>query len=137
MGMSGTKDVTKAYSTLAHEFQHMVNYNQNVLIEGDHSDMDTWLDEALSMAAEQIYRKGFERPDRLLQCLRIHSGRAFPVVLGQLWRRLANYSLSYLFGQYIKLQAGQGNAIFKEIIQDRMKIIGQSKESSRNILIRH
>ncbi len=26
-------DVSRAYSTIAHEFQHMVNYNRNVLVE--------------------------------------------------------------------------------------------------------
>lgn len=31
---------------------------------------------------------------------------------------LANYSLSYLFGQYVKLQANKGNDIFKEILKD-------------------
>ena len=33
----------------------MVNFNQNVLIEGGYSNMDTWLNESLSMAAEQVY----------------------------------------------------------------------------------
>ena len=119
MGMSGTKDVTKAYSTLAHEFQHMVNYNQNVLIEGNYLGMDTWLNEALSMAAEQIYL-GKVLSDRIdyynvSESIREGHSLLFWDSYGDV---LANYSLSYLFGQYIKLQAGQGNAIFKEIIQD-------------------
>ena len=41
----------------------MVNYNQNVLVEGG-DYMDTWLDEALSMAAEQMY-EGFPLIDRI------------------------------------------------------------------------
>ncbi|MED1439882.1 Ig-like domain-containing protein [Aeribacillus composti] len=119
MGMSGTKDVTKAYSTLAHEFQHMVNYNQNVLIEGNYLGMDTWLNEALSMAAEQIYL-GKVLSDRIdyynvSESIREGHSLLFWDSYGDV---LANYSLSYLFGQYIKLQTGQGNAIFKEIIQD-------------------
>lgn len=55
MGIGAAKDVSQAYTTLAHEFQHMVNFNQNFLKENDGEGMDTWLDEALSMAAEQIY----------------------------------------------------------------------------------
>jgi len=34
-------DVTQAYTTMAHEFQHMVNYNRNVLVEGG-ADMPAW-----------------------------------------------------------------------------------------------
>jgi hypothetical protein len=34
VGTGNTKDVTQIYGTLAHEFQHMVNFNENVLIAG-------------------------------------------------------------------------------------------------------
>ncbi|UOE55148.1 Ig-like domain-containing protein [Cytobacillus oceanisediminis] len=118
MGMGSVKDVTSSYETLAHEFQHMVNFNRNALIEGGGS-MDTWLNESLSMAAEQIYT-GYGLEDRVNYynvSTAIQNGHSLLY-----WDRygdtLSNYSLSYLFGQYIKIQAGIGDNIFKEILQD-------------------
>lgn len=118
MGMGSVKDVTSSYETLAHEFQHMVNFNRNALIEGGGS-MDTWLNESLSMAAEQIYTgNGLEdRVNYYNVSAAIQNGHSLLY-----WDRygdtLSNYSLSYLFGQYIKIQAGIGDNIFKEILQD-------------------
>ncbi|WP_191557363.1 Ig-like domain-containing protein [Metabacillus idriensis] len=118
MGMSSYKAVENSYETLAHEFQHMVNYNQNVFIEGK-TNMDTWLNEALSMAAEQIYtgQALTSRIDYYNASNSIKNGHSLLY-----WDRngdtLANYSLSYLFGQYVRIQANQGNRIFKDILQD-------------------
>ncbi|MFP7297162.1 cell wall-binding repeat-containing protein [Neobacillus niacini] len=117
MGTGTTKDVTQAYETLAHEFQHMVNFNQTVLIEGSSTNMDTWLNEGLSMAAEQIYTgQGLSsRLDYYNVSSSIQNGHSLLYWGGDL---LSNYSLSYLFGQYIKIQANRGDAIFKEILKD-------------------
>ncbi|MDF2037682.1 Ig-like domain-containing protein [Cytobacillus oceanisediminis] len=118
MGMGSVKDVASSYETLAHEFQHMVNFNRNSLIEGG-STMDTWLNESLSMAAEQIYTgQGLEdRVNYYNVSTAIQNGHSLLY-----WDRsgdtLSNYSLSYLFGQYLKIQTGQGDQIFKEILQD-------------------
>ncbi|MGJ7910854.1 Ig-like domain-containing protein [Neobacillus sp. LXY-1] len=119
MGIGATKDVTEAYETLAHEFQHMVNFNQNVLIEKSSTGMDTWLDEGLAMAAEQIYTgKGLsDRIDYYNMSSSIKSGHSL-LYWDNYGDTLANYSLSYLFGQYIKKQSGQGDRIFKEILRD-------------------
>ncbi|MGG4491280.1 Ig-like domain-containing protein [Metabacillus idriensis] len=118
MGMSSYKAVENSYETLAHEFQHMVNYNQNVFIEGN-TNMDTWLNEALSMAAEQIYtgQALTSRIDYYNASNSIKNGHSLLY-----WDRygdtLSNYSLSYLFGQYVRIQANQGNRIFKDILKD-------------------
>lgn len=116
---TGTKDVTEAYGTLAHEFQHMVNFNRNVLIEGSSSNMDTWLNEALSMAAEQVYSGvGISsRVDYYNASTSISNGHSL-LNWDDNGDVLSNYSLSYLFGQYIKIQMNQGDRIFKEILQD-------------------
>lgn len=113
-----TVDVSAAYTTLAHEFQHMVNFNQNVLIEDDYY-MDTWLDEAMAMAAEQIYSgQGLsDRIDYYNYTDSISDGHSL-LYWDDYGDTLANYSLSYLFGQYVKIQANQGNSIFKEILTD-------------------
>ncbi|WP_066368650.1 hypothetical protein [Neobacillus fumarioli] len=118
MGTGPTKDVTQAYSVLAHEFQHMVNYNEKVLVEHG-NPMDTWLDEGLSMASEQIYAKhGLEdRRDYYNETQAIQDGQSL-LYWDTEGDTLANYTLSYLFVQYLKIQCGQGDRIFKEIIQD-------------------
>ncbi|MCM3118422.1 Ig-like domain-containing protein [Neobacillus sp. MER 74] len=119
MGSSLTKDVTKAYDTLAHEFQHMVNFNENVLLEGS-SNMDTWLNEGLSMAAEQIYSgSGLQdRVDYYNQSSSVQNGHSL-LYWDDYGDTLSNYSLSYLFVQYVKQQANQGDRIFKEILTDK------------------
>ena len=109
-------DITKIYDTLAHEFQHLVNAVQERLVEKKKCGMDTWLDEGLAMASEQMYlnRELTKRIDYYNTSTAIKNGRS---VLD--WNNnevLANYSLSYLFVQYLKIQANQGDSIFKEII---------------------
>ncbi|WP_148347763.1 Ig-like domain-containing protein [Bacillus rubiinfantis] len=116
---SSQKDVTQAYETLAHEFQHMVNFNRNVLVENSTTNMDTWLNEGLSMAAEQVY-KGIGLQDRIdyyNSSSAIQNGHSL-LYWDDDGDTLSNYSLSYLFVQYVKKQAGRGDAIFKEIVTD-------------------
>ncbi|MFS0862272.1 Ig-like domain-containing protein [Fredinandcohnia sp. 179-A 10B2 NHS] len=117
---NASKDVTRAYGTIAHEFQHMVNFNRNVLIEGSTSNMPSWMNEGLSEAANQIYQ-GQGLWGRLYyynQSTTIQNGHSL-LKWGDNGDSLANYSLSYLFMQYLKIQANQGEAIFKEILEDR------------------
>ncbi len=118
MGMSGTKDVSQAYSTLAHEFQHMINFNQKVFVQGL-TDMDTWMNEGLSMAAEQIYTGAplNDRIDYYNEDADITKGHSL-LYWDYEGDTLANYSLSYLFMEYLKDQCGQGNKIYKELIND-------------------
>lgn len=115
-------DVTKVYSTLAHEFQHLVNANRNLLEEK--RTMDTWLNEALSMSAEDLYEGAqTNRISYYNKSAAVKNGRS---LLN--WSNnevLANYALSYLFSQYLSAQAeqalGTGHQvkIFKEIIIDQ------------------
>jgi len=110
-------DVSEQFSTLAHEFQHMVNFNRNYIVEGG-ADMDTWLDEGLSMAAEHlIYGKQTSRINYYNSSSSIKNGHSV-LYWDESGDTLSNYSLSYLFLQYIRLQMGQGNSIFKEILED-------------------
>lgn len=117
MNVGTTKDVSAAYETIAHEFQHMVNYNQNVFIEQNtDGDMDIWLQEAFSEAASQIYsgRVSTERIDYYNSSSSIANGFSLIVWEGE----LENYSLAYLFSQYLKEQVGIGDLVFKEIMID-------------------
>ncbi|WP_071460854.1 Ig-like domain-containing protein [Bacillus massilinigeriensis] len=114
------RDVSAAYTTLAHEFQHMVNFNRNIFMENAEEQMDTWLDEAFAMAAEQIYsgKVLHERIDYYNNSDSIARGQSL-LYWDEDGDVLANYSLSYLFGQYIMLQSNKGNAIFKEMLNDK------------------
>jgi len=112
-------DVSKAYSTLAHEFQHMVNFNRNVLVEGTDS-MSLWMDEGLSMAAEHLIYGPQSVSSRISyynSSPGIRDGHSL-LYWDSEGETLANYSLSYLFMQYVRTQMGQGNAIYGEIITD-------------------
>ncbi|CCU85487.1 exported hypothetical protein [Mesotoga infera] len=107
-------DVTRSYSTIVHEFQHMVNHNRNVFVESG-SSMKVWLNEGLSMAAEHIY--GGVQTGRISffnNSTAIRDGKS----LIRWEQTLADYSLNYLFLQYIRTQMGIGNSIFKEILLD-------------------
>lgn len=48
-----TRELSSLPPTLIHEFQHMISYNQHVLIRGG-SDEDLWLNEGLSHFAEEL-----------------------------------------------------------------------------------
>lgn len=116
MGINST-DVTKSFDTIAHEFAHMANVNQNVLIEqnGIDGSLDMWLEEAMAEAASQVYSgvvsdyrmEDYNSSDEIGNGLSLLQWNGY----------LENYALSYLFGQYIKEQAGIGDAIFTEISQ--------------------
>jgi hypothetical protein len=114
---SSLVDVSKAYSILAHEFQHMVNYNINKIVE--HGDsMPSWLNEAFSMAAEHMYEGAqSSRINYYNSSSSIRNGHSL-LKWGDNGDTLANYSLSYLMGQYIRTQMNQGDNIFKEMLED-------------------
>jgi hypothetical protein len=118
LGSSTHKKVSLAYSTLVHEFQHLINYNQNVLVEKK-DEMDTWLDEGLSLAAEQLLAgKPLEdRIDYYNESRSIANGKSL-LYWDDFGDNLANYSLSYLFVQYLYIQCGQPVDLFKRILQD-------------------
>ncbi len=118
MGMDATKDVTKCYDILAHEFQHMVNWNQNIFIENNDPNTDNmsiWLNEALSESASQVYSGNISqsRIDYYNYSTLITNGFSLLNWEGE----LENYSLSYLFSQYLKEQVGIGNSVFTEVTQ--------------------
>ncbi|MGD7043276.1 cell wall-binding repeat-containing protein [Jeotgalibacillus proteolyticus] len=116
MGSKGSYDVSKAFSTIAHEFQHMVNYNQNVLVE-EGPEMEDWMNEALSMAAEHMYEGPLRSRVNYYEASQSIANGHSLLNWGQNGDVLSNYSLSYLFGQYLRIQAGQGDDIYKELLE--------------------
>jgi len=102
---------------LPHEFQHMINYNQRVNVEGVSSEA-AWLNEALSHLAEDIYERdddgymvatGVENPARVRVYLNSVADTCF--VCGT---SLAQRGGSYLFLRYLYEQAHQGELEFSE-----------------------
>jgi len=97
----------------------MVNFNRNYLVEGQ-DPMVTWLDEGLAMAAERLIYGDSAVNSRIAyynSSPGIRDGHSLLY-----WDRqgeiLANYSLSYLFLQYFKIQIGQQDTLFREILTD-------------------
>lgn len=108
------RSVEKIYSTLAHEFQHMVNFNAQYLKQD--RMMETYLNEAFSMAAEHIYSGPIQdRIDYYNSSSYIQNGHSLTI-----WSRngdtLSNYSLSYLFGQYLNEQSSIKDGVYKAIL---------------------
>ncbi|MDR2111186.1 MAG: hypothetical protein LBP32_07745 [Spirochaetaceae bacterium] len=113
---------TEFYSTIAHEFQHLINFSVSYdkrLRNGTIYLMDTWIDEGLSLAAESVYL-GFPRTDwiRYFNSGRgnIPAGNTFFV-----WTDddhvLAEYATAYLFFQWLRFGSGGSNAIYRKIIE--------------------
>ncbi len=115
--------VTNVFSTLVHEYQHLINvsYSSNAGL----SKMDSFLNEAFSMGTEHMifgYTKVASRVDNFN-----YGGPSYYYAGSPLcyWDRngivLANYSNSYLFGQYLRTQYAQkigdetGNTFYKAV----------------------
>jgi hypothetical protein len=126
----------QSYRTMAHELQHLISYSVRV-IERHSTPLDTWVDEGLSSAAEHIY--GGVQSDRIGWLISkdnksVLYGNNFFVWNGK-WEGygttaekqwmaskgyaedpLTNYSTVYLFFQWLRVHAKNGDKIFKDII---------------------
>ncbi|TYC88062.1 hypothetical protein FXB42_00125 [Acetobacterium wieringae] len=113
------KDMTRAKSTMVHEFQHLVNFNCN---KNQGGQMATWLNEALSMAAEHLYEGvQSERISYYSSSDAIAAGRS--VFDWSNTDVLSSYAQSYVFAEYLSSQAslakgGGQTDIFARIITD-------------------
>jgi len=130
--MPGLERVDEAYSTIAHEMQHLMNFITSIHTRYETIDdiryyelMDTWIDEGLSGAAEYIYAGhstsrvdwfNSNGDDRGL----IDQGNNFFVWGNRrdesIYAVLDDYSTVYLFFQWLRLQAGNNANIYREII---------------------
>ena len=112
-------NIKYSYETLVHEFQHMVNFNKVYFTDGKSSSVEPlWLNEGLSQAAEQIYR-GSVLDYRINYYNHDPEGLIRDGYSMLDWNNLLeDYSLSYLFIQYIKEQTGMGDSALKEIFDD-------------------
>jgi hypothetical protein len=127
-------------TTLIHEYQHMahfcITYWQPRLAGKTGNFDDTWINEMMSMAAETMYFKnkladnpsythegmaaGGYLDDRIRyynkdpkSSIRNGHGLTYWNDNGDVF---SNYSLAYIFGQYLNLQSSSGQGIYKEIL---------------------
>lgn len=144
------QDVTKddVYSTVAHEFQHMINFSQNTLDGGSiNPDIDllsgagtpTWIDEGFAMASEQIWATEVKNFTNASEEWPVYSRITYfndsdrylegnPLIK---WIRseseydvLSNYSNSFLFFQYLRVHSSLDNDIFKTMMDSSTDDIG-------------
>lgn len=116
------KRVENCYSTLFHEFQHMLNFSSSLHhCETDETYylryMDTFLNEAFSMAAEHLICGSDSTASRIR---RFNGSDYKPGSPLTTWTgSLNNYANSYLFGQYLRTRWKQSeHAKDKELGSD-------------------
>jgi len=108
------------YGTLAHEMQHMMSFVTGLLTRDE--DLDTWVDEGLSSAAEWVYFGNHTSNGRVKSYKDNSSGLINKGNNFFVWDNhqdndyaiLDDYSTVYLFFQWLRLQAGSD--VYKYII---------------------
>jgi hypothetical protein len=109
-------NISLVRSTMAHEFQHLINYS--IRLTRDDRSMDTWIDEGLSTAAEYIYSQDHlhSRIDYFNEGANsIPNGNNF-YIWGNHNDTLADYASAYMFFQWLRIHSNDGIAIYKDII---------------------
>ena len=115
MDRFGVYKIENAFSTITHELQHLSNFYVNWIKE-EASIQSLWIDEGLSMAAEDLYEgTQTSRITYYNGSDNIRNGKV-PLIQNRsdlFW--LDNYSLSYLFFQYLYSQTAD-STLYKKII---------------------
>ena len=127
--------VENSFSTLVHEYQHMIHYNYA-------PNSKAWINETMSAAAEEICYPGSSIFSRIMyytgceysynafatppkeyaaQHANLHYGYSMYDWSNELPDVLALYAQVSLFSQYLYTQAPQGNAVFKAILDELAK----------------
>ena len=106
--------------TVAHELQHLINYNVNMLIGG--STQETWINEGLSSAAEYVYSGAVStsRVDYYNADPQLSSNPGASIAYGNnffIWQNsLEDYATVSLFFQWLRIHDAAGTGIYKEIM---------------------
>ena len=107
-------------STLAHEYQHMIHFNQKVLLRGIAGGSSTWFDEMCSMASEDFVAQTLGLPDDATPRSRVPQFNSFYYQSGVTdWLTgtdvLKSYASDYVFGAYLSRNFG-GARLFRELV---------------------
>lgn len=136
----GMEDTEEAFSTLAHEMQHLMNFATSFvtrILKNNNNEnelflMDTWIDEGLASAAEYIYKgehltgridwynyNGYKESAKSEHRGLIDKGNNFfnwgNRTEENQYANMDDYATVYLFFQWLRLQAGR-STIYSEII---------------------
>lgn len=95
-----SSDITR-YGTMAHEFQHMVNFWQKRINGGQGVFEETWLNEGLSKYSEEVCGYGILDGDQNTALLIELSQENFNDLSLTEWTGLNSYGLSYLFVRFL------------------------------------
>jgi len=130
-GLKNEAGIKEAFTTLAHEMQHLMNFTSSAQYRVSNKTiytMDTWIDEGLSTAAEHVYsgyltkRIGWfnQNGNGGTMTGKIDVGNNFYVWGNRVtdsdpYPVLDDYATVYLFFQWLKLQTN--GTIYKEIIK--------------------
>jgi hypothetical protein len=115
-------------SALAHEYQHMINFNRKSIAASEPNGsvpwVDTWYNEMLSLLAEEIVGGAISLPPEglpLATRIPLFLGRGFSMVGVTEWfyddLNSYCYSMAYAFGAYLARNYG-GAALVKEIMDN-------------------
>ena len=111
-------DADLSTSTLAHEYQHMIQFNQKKLLRG--VEASTWFDEMCSMASEDFVGQTLGIPDSASPRSRIPQFNTSYYQAGVTeWLTgsdvLKSYASLYVFGAYLSRNFG-GAALFHNLV---------------------
>ncbi|MDR3342037.1 MAG: hypothetical protein LBT14_04475 [Treponema sp.] len=129
----GFNNMSAAYDTVAHELQHLINFSNINVVNGG-KELDLWINEGLSTAAEYIYNRS-DDPYTYVNFFNrdpyhtIAMGNNFFVWHG-VWENgifenntgepvydtISNYATAYLFFQWLRIHADNDQLIYKDII---------------------
>jgi hypothetical protein len=115
------KNLTVIYSTLIHEFNHMINFNTKVIRQDNWSNWETWETEMLSMLAEDVIGPligiNIDNKDHVIN-MRIPAWLCNYASYGVMQWDIRNpydyYSPNYAFGAYLVRNFG-GPALLSDI----------------------
>lgn len=113
------------FSTMTHEFQHLVHSNKNILIEDDWNSGELpyrYIDEGLATAAQHMY-EGLQE-----EMVYIINDSGYNQSIGEgnsfiYWdysddmKVYSDYAMAYVFFQYLRIRAGNDTTIYNEIIE--------------------
>ena len=132
------------YTTIAHEFQHLINYSRTYMVDG--REQDIWINEGLSSGAEYIYSGAVsqERVNWFNTTVSYQNGGP-AIVYGNnffvwygYWEYnypntvLDNYATVNLFFQWLRIHASNGTEIYKEILASEDRDVDAVTTAAKN-----
>jgi hypothetical protein len=124
------------YSTLAHEFQHMIQFYQKAVLKNAGGSADSWIDEMCSMIMEDLVadKLGIDGPRGVFSADAGTAGNTqgripdfnrysyYPLAVANpdiYYGDVTNYSVSYTFGAWLARNYG-GAEVLKNIVQSAL-----------------